>query len=130
MSISSYLILSVGLFILMVVVQALFGIKQHGLTPLVGARDNLATPSLHLDRAKRANANMIEAMVMFAPLALFAVHAGAVTAQTALAGALFFFGRLAFAPLYWLGVPWLRTIAWFVSVAGIILLFITLISFI
>lgn len=130
MTISSYLILSIGLFIAMIGVQALFGIKQHGLIPLVGARDNLAAPNLYLDRAKRANANMVEALLMFAPLALFAIHVGAVTSQTALAGALFFFGRLAFAPLYWLGVNWLRTIAWFVSVAGIVLLFITLISFI
>ena len=130
MTILSYLLLSVALFFVMISVQALMGIKQFGLIPLVGARDNLAAPNLHLDRAKRTNANMIESMVLFVPLALVAIHAG-VTDGMALTGAtLFFFGRLAFAPLYWLGVNWLRTIAWFVAVAGLIMMFIALLPLI
>jgi uncharacterized MAPEG superfamily protein len=36
---------------------------------------------------------------------------------------LFFYGRLAFAPLYWFGVPVLRTVAWAVSIVGIIMIF-------
>ena len=73
---------------------------------------------------------MIEAMVMFVPLALMAIHTQTVDSTVTLGAALFFFGRLAFAPLYWLGVPWLRTIAWFVSVTGIVIMFISLLKFI
>jgi len=36
--------------------------------------------------------------------------------------ALFFWGRVVFAPTYWLGVPWVRTLAWFVSIAGILMI--------
>jgi len=107
MTITSYLLLSVALFFVMVLFQALTGIKQFGLVRLAGARDNLAEPGLVQSRAKRANANMIENMVVFIPLALIAIHSG--TEGLALKGAaLFFFARLAYAPLYWLGVPWLR----------------------
>ena len=130
MTIVSYLILSVGLFILMVVIQSVIGTSQYGLGALAGARDNLETPKPMLGRAVRANQNMIEGMVMFVPLALVAIHTGAVTSQTALAGALFFFGRLAYAPLYWMGISWLRTLAWAISMAGIVLLFFTLLSLI
>jgi len=130
MTIISYLILSVVLLFLMIGVQAMIGTAQYGLSALVGSRDSLDPPKPMLARAVRANHNMIEGMVMFAPLALLAIHTGVVTSQTALAGALFFFGRLAYVPFYWFGISWLRTLAWAVSVFGIVLLIINLLSLI
>ena len=47
--------------------------------------------------------------------------------MTAMGAALFFYGRLAFAPLYYFGVPWLRTLAWFVSIIGILMIFFELV---
>ena len=130
MSILAYLLLSVALFAVMIAVQAVFGIMQHGLVPLAGARDNLSPPNVKLDRAKRANANMIEAMVMFVPLAMIAIHTGSSGTSVSLGAAIFFWGRLAYAPLYWFGVPWLRTAAWGVSLAGLVIIFIQLMNFI
>ncbi len=49
--------------------------------------------------------------------------------MTALGAALFFWGRLAYAPLYWFGVPWLRSAAWFVGIIGIVLVFLQIIPF-
>ena len=66
---------------------------------------------------------------MFAPLILVAAHLGKLNDMTALGAALFFWGRVAFAPLYWFGVPWLRTLAWFASIAGIIVVFLQVIPF-
>ena len=33
---------------------------------------------------------------------------------------IFFWARLAYAVIYLVGIPWLRTVAWFVSVIGMI----------
>lgn len=129
MTVTSYLLLSVGLLFVMVLVQALTGIKQFGLEPLAGSRDNLAEPGIVQSRAKRASANMIENMVLFIPLALVAIHSG--TEGLALKGAaLFFYARLAYAPIYWLGVPWIRPLIWGLSIVGLIMMFIALLPLI
>ena len=118
----SYLVLSVALFIAMVVVQSMLGVKAHGLGPLAGARDGMNDDNVMSQRAKRANQNMIEGLVMFAPLVLAAAHLGLLNDKTTLGAMLFFWGRLVYAPLYWFGVPWLRTLAWGVSLVGIIII--------
>ncbi|WP_017930526.1 MAPEG family protein [Robiginitomaculum antarcticum] len=124
MTVISYLILSVILFIVMIVVQALLGTKQYGLGTLAGPRDSMAEPNVMSGRAKRANQNMVEAMVLFVPLAAVAMHAG--VAGATLGAAIFFWARLAYAPLYWFGIPWARTLAWAVSVVGLLLMILAL----
>ena len=61
---------------------------------------------------------MIENMVLFAALVLIAAVAGKANATTAMGAMIFFWARLAYAVIYLIGVPWLRTLAWFVSVIG------------
>ena len=117
-----YLVASALLFILMIGAQALMGIVYQGIVPLVGSRDSLKDDTVLIGRAKRANQNMIEAMVLFTPLVLVAAQTNNLNATTALGAALFFWGRAAFAPLYWMGVAWLRTIVWFVSVIGLLMI--------
>ena len=65
-----YLVASALLFILMIGAQALMGIVYQGIVPLVGSRDSLKDDTVLIGRAKRANQNMIEAMVLFTPLVL------------------------------------------------------------
>ena len=60
-----YLVASALLFILMIGVQALMGIVYQGIIPLIGSRDSLKDDKVLIGRAKRANQNMIEAMVLF-----------------------------------------------------------------
>lgn len=122
----TYLVWSVALFFVMILAQALAATfsRKASLNDLVGARDNLPkdglTP-LH-GRTKRAQANFIEGMCMFAPLVLVAAVTNSFSELTALGAALFFWGRVVFAPTYWLGVPWVRTLAWFVSIIGILMI--------
>lgn len=130
MTVTSYLILSVALFLAMMLAQALMGILHYGLKPLAGSRDGLGAPSVVLDRAKRANANMIESLIMFVPLALIAIHSGHTEGKALLGAALFFWGRLAYVPLYWLGLPWLRPVAWFTALAGIVMILLSLLPLI
>jgi len=122
----TYLVWSAALFFVMILAQALAATfsKKASLTDLVGARDNLPkeglTP-LH-GRTKRAQVNFVEGMCMFAPLVLVAAVTDSFSSLTALGAALFFWGRVVYAPTYWLGVPWVRTLAWFVSIAGILMI--------
>ena len=60
-----YLVASALLFMLMIGVQALMGIVYQGIIPLIGSRDSLKDDTVLIGRAKRANQNMIEAMVLF-----------------------------------------------------------------
>ncbi len=117
-----YLIGSLLLYLWMILVQALFSNLEHGLFKLAGARDGIVDQNLRTQRAKRATANMVESLMLFVPFVLVAAYLDRLNGTTALGAALFFWGRLAYAPLYWLGVPWLRTLAWAVAGAGIILI--------
>ncbi len=45
---------------------------------------------------------------------------------TGLGAQIFFWARVAYAIVYVAGVPWLRTAAWTVSMAGLVLIFIEL----
>ena len=122
-----YLLSAVGLYLFMIVMQAVaaVGSRKASMSELVGPRDALPPEGLSPfhSRARRAQANMTEGMVMFVPLVLTVAVLDAFSPLTAMGAALFFYGRLAFAPLYWFGVPWLRTMAWAVSILGILLIF-------
>ncbi len=125
----SYLVASIAVYFVMILVQAFWSDKEHGIKHGASARDNTVDKGLFLQRAKRANANMVEGLLMFVPLVLVAALTARFNAMTAIGAALFFWGRLAYAPLYWFGVPWLRSAAWFVSLIGIVLVFLQIIPF-
>ena len=123
-----YLVSAVALYLVMIVMQSVAATfsKKKSIGELVGPRDDFPAEGLspfHA-RKKRAQANMTEGMMMFIPLVLVAVYTGQTSVGTAAGAALFFYGRLAFAPLYYLGVPWLRTLAWAVSILGLVFFFV------
>jgi uncharacterized MAPEG superfamily protein len=64
--------------------------------------------------------------VLFASLALVAVVTSHTNGMTALGAELFFWGRLAYAVIYLIGLPWARTLAWALSMVGLVLLFVQL----
>ena len=114
-----YLALSALLMFGQILFQALNTIPSHGLKFLVGPRDGIEDKTVMSGRARRANANLIEGLAMFTPLVLIAHVTGETSALTATGAALFFWGRVVFAVTYWLGVPWVRTLAWAASIVGI-----------
>ncbi len=67
-------------------------------------------------RARRAHANQVENLVVFAPLAILVPLTGLGTAATAMAAMIFFFARLAHFVVYTAGVPVLRTLTFAVGV--------------
>jgi uncharacterized MAPEG superfamily protein len=125
----NWLALSAAVFFVYILGEAVAGNLQHSARDLLGPRDGLPAHGVALGRAKRATANMIEGMAMFVPLVLVAVLAGRTNDMTALGCALFVGARVAFAPLYWFGVPVLRTLVWAVSITGLVLIFLQILPF-
>jgi uncharacterized MAPEG superfamily protein len=117
-----YLLFSVVLTFVQVLIAAAAANHVVGLTTLAGNRDNLPTYTGFAGRARRAHLNMLENMVLFTALVLIAAVAGKANATTAMGAMLFFWARLVYAVIYLIGVPWLRTLAWFVSVIGMIMI--------
>ncbi|MGJ3233108.1 MAG: MAPEG family protein [Oceanicaulis sp.] len=126
---ASLLVLAVIIYMVMILVQVVFSNLEHKPKDQLGPRDGLTDTSAMTGRAKRANANMVEALMMHAPLVLIVLLADRANEMTALGGWLFVAGRAVYAPLYWLGVPVLRTLAWFVAAAGTVLVLLQVLPF-
>lgn len=114
------LVWSAALALMQMIIAVVGAILQVGLVPLMGNRDNLPALEGWSDRARRAQLNMLESLPIFAVLVLVAQIAGKTNAVTALGAQLFFWSRLAYVPVYVIGIPWLRTALWGVSLAGLL----------
>jgi uncharacterized MAPEG superfamily protein len=71
---------------------------------------------------------MNEYLVIFAILILVCHSLATESAVTALGAQLFFWGRVAYAVVYILGIWWLRTAVWLVSTVGLGMLAYTLLA--
>ena len=125
----SYLAAAVALFFVHLLAEVVTANLQYKPKDLLGSRDGIAPQGPALARAKRATQNMLEAMIMFAPLVLIAHAAGRLNEMTALGAAIFFWSRVAYAPAYWFGIPVARSLIWFGGVIGTIIIFLQVIPF-
>ncbi len=100
---------------------------QVGLPTLAGNREDMPAVTGWGGRAERAHRNMLQSLVLFAALVLVAQAAGKLDATTALGAQLFFWARLAYAAVYVVGLPWVRTAVWAVSIVGLLLIFLQLV---
>ena len=116
------LVWSTALAIVQVLIAVAGATLQVGAPALIGNREGLAPIEGWAGRAVRAHRNMLENLVLFGILVLAAQVAGRTNAMTALGAQLFFWGRLAYAPIYIVGIPWVRTAAFAVSAAGLVLI--------
>jgi uncharacterized MAPEG superfamily protein len=117
------LVWSTALALVQTVFAVLGAMLQVGLPRLAGNREGLPEFAGWAGRAQRAYRYMLENLVLFAALVLVAQVAGKANAMTALGAQLFFWGRLVYVPVFLVGIPWLRTGVWAVSVVGLILIF-------
>ena len=120
------LLWSVALCLVQILLSVVLYLPQVGLPALASNRDGLAPPAGMAARAVRAYNNMLENLVLFAALVLLAAITGRANDLTALGAMLFFWARLAYAVVYVIGVPWLRTGIWAVSVVGLVIIFLQL----
>jgi len=117
------LIWSVALAFVQMVIAAAGANFQVGLPALAGNREDLPALAGWAGRAQRAHRNMLESLPLFIALVLVAQVTGHANATTALGAQLFFWARLVYAIVYLIGIPWLRTLVWAVSVVGLLLIF-------
>lgn len=114
------LIWSVILTLVQMLLASLGVIVQAGLPAFAGNRDRPVTIKGWVARAQRAHRNMLESLVLFAVLILVTESVNANNWLTGLGSELFFGARVAYAIVYVVGIPWLRTVIWAVSIAGLI----------
>jgi uncharacterized MAPEG superfamily protein len=107
--------------LLHVFVAAGLGTQQRGLNWNVGNRDGEAKPLTGpAARAWRANLNFLETFAFFAAAVLAVVATQRTTPDTAVGVELYFWARLVYLPLYIIGVPYVRTLVWAVSLWGML----------
>jgi len=100
---------------------------QRGYRWTASARDESVPPLTGVPgRLERAARNYLETFTFFAATVLMANAAGRHSWMTAAGAQLYFWGRVAYLPLYALGVPLLRSLAWNVATLGIVMVLLAL----
>jgi uncharacterized MAPEG superfamily protein len=95
------------------------GWTRAGTMIALGNRDNLREATPLAGRAERTARNTAENFMLFAAIALVARAAGATSAKVASGAEIFFWSRLLYIPVYYVGIIYLRTAVWLVSVIGL-----------
>lgn len=97
--------------------------RQYGSKWNIGPRDDELPPLNPVaGRLARAQANFFETFPVFIAAMLVTSVTGEITSQSVtLGGWLWLGGRVAYLPLYALGVPVARSLAWVVSLVGIVM---------
>jgi len=90
-----------------------------GLKIAFGNRDNLTEPTAFAGRAERTARNTLENFVLFAAIALVAHAADSGSQRVALGAEIFFWARLVYVPVYYIGLTYLRTAVWLIGIAGL-----------
>jgi uncharacterized MAPEG superfamily protein len=127
MTVDEYVLLSVILTWTMVLTASVLrarGWTLPGLQAAFGNRDDLPEPSALCGRADRAARNMLENMVLFVVAVVGASMAHADGDRLLLSAKIFFWARVAYFPVYLVGVRYLRTAIWSVGVVGIAIIII------
>ncbi|MFC3206926.1 MAG: MAPEG family protein [Mesorhizobium sp.] len=112
---------SVVLLLAQIILQA---VSIYDLGPyLLGPRDdNRQSGNIVAGRLKRALENLLETYPAFVALALALALTGKTGGMAATGAWLWLAARVVYVPLYAFGVPAVRTLAWVVSIVGILMM--------
>lgn len=114
---------SVILLLVTIVFQAATTTASVGLDYNVSNRDEGRQPkSVTASRAKRALANFLETYPAFVALALALAVTGKSGGIGASGAILWIVGRALFLPIYVIGIPYVRTLAWAASIVGLVMM--------
>jgi len=110
-----------GFLLLLTLIQGTRNVLVLGLSTTAGNQHDISPWTGANDRLNRAIRNLIEAITIFAPIAI-AVHVlGLNNDTTALGAQIFFIARIIHSIVYVIGLPWVRTTAWTAGVIGIVM---------
>ncbi len=102
-----------------ILVASTLATRERGLKFNAGNRDSDQPPLSPLAaRAGRASKNFLETFPFFAVAVLAVAMAGRASDSTALGAELYFWGRVLYLPVYLIGIPYVRTLVWLVSIWG------------
>ncbi|MFA4898945.1 MAG: MAPEG family protein [Brevundimonas sp.] len=118
----TYLALTLILALVQIFLPAGARTAEFGSKWNAGPRDETPEAKKPLTgRLERAQANLYETLPLFIGAVLIAHVIGASSALTVWGTALYFWGRVAFVPIYALGIPYVRSLVWIVSLAGLVM---------
>jgi uncharacterized MAPEG superfamily protein len=118
---------SVVLLLAQIILQA---VSTYDLGPyLLGPRDdNRQSGNVWAGRLKRALENLLETYPAFVALALALAVTGKTGGIAATGAWVWIVARVVYVPLYAFGVPAVRTLAWCVSIVGLLMMLVRLMA--
>jgi uncharacterized MAPEG superfamily protein len=102
--------------------------RDRGLKWNAGPRDRTPDHGVLAGRLERAFNNFRETFPLFAASLLAAYLAGDLGPLTYWGAWIYLLGRVAYLPLYAAGVPFVRSVAWLVSMVGFAMVLVALLS--
>ncbi|SIT85447.1 Uncharacterized conserved protein, MAPEG superfamily [Yoonia rosea] len=121
-----YLVYAVILLVVHVLVQATFSDLSKGIGWALGPQDENRDQSVVAGRIQRALRNYLETLPAFIALALVLAVTELGNATSALGAAVWFWARVAYVPAYASGIPLVRSVAFFASLAGLVMMILPL----
>lgn len=119
----TYLVAVMILALVQVLLPAAVKDLEFGLAWGAGSRDQTPdSKNLVVARLERARTNLYETLPLFIGAVLIAHVTGQEGALTLWGAAFYFWARVAYVPLYASGLPYLRSLVWLVSLAGLIMI--------
>ena len=128
---SSTEIAVLGWSVVLLLAQVLLpAVSTYDLGPyLLGPRDdNRQSGNVMAGRLKRALENLLETYPAFVALALALAVTGKTGGIAATGAWVWLIARVVYVPLYAFGVPVVRTLAWVVSVVGLLMMLVWLVA--
>ncbi|NNK15617.1 MAG: MAPEG family protein [Sulfitobacter sp.] len=111
------------LVLITILLQVLGSMQTLSMGYLMSARDEPRAVGKMTGRIKRALDNSVTAMALFAPAILLLVVQDKTDAYSLLAANVFLVARIIYLPVYALGVPAIRTLAWLAGFAATAILY-------
>jgi uncharacterized MAPEG superfamily protein len=97
--------------------------SSRGLNWNMSNRDGEPPPvSLHAERAQRAARNFLETFAFFAAAVVCAIASSRDGYLAVLGAQLYFWARLAYLPIYVIGIPVIRSLVWAVAMVGVVMI--------
>ena len=114
------LVWALVLLFVLILIQVMTTVLGRGLIPAVGNREDFpANKPGFAGRLDRAVNNLKEGLIFFIPIVILAAIFQVSNEMTATGAMLFTGARVGHAVVYMAGIPWIRTLLFLASVAGL-----------
>lgn len=121
MTLTTIILLVLLLYVFQLFLQET-SLYRFNLWTILGNRDARPEESIIAARLDRAKNNMMEALPIFLGLALLALAKGGESREITNGAIIFLVARIFYVPLYAIGVPVLRSLAWLTGMAGLLMM--------